>query len=71
MIEGFLNVLETVRLMDVKRLIWASSYAQLGPPHLYSQPKVDEDVPIKPKVGHGGSFMINEFNTQFIGKPMA
>jgi len=65
MIEGFLNVLETVRLMDVKRLVWASSYAQLGPPHLYSQPRVDEDAPVKPKVGHGGSFMINEFNTQY------
>jgi nucleoside-diphosphate-sugar epimerase len=31
MILGFLNVLEASRIMDVERLVWASSYAQVGP----------------------------------------
>ncbi|MEM0232757.1 MAG: NAD(P)-dependent oxidoreductase [Candidatus Nezhaarchaeales archaeon] len=65
MITGFLNVLEAVRLTDVKRLVWASSYAQLGPPHLYSQVRVDEDAPVKPMVGHGVSYIVNEFNAQY------
>ncbi|MEM2338157.1 MAG: NAD(P)-dependent oxidoreductase [Candidatus Bathyarchaeia archaeon] len=65
MIEGFLNVLETARLMDIKRLVWASSYSQLGPPNLYSQSRVDEEAPLRPKVGHGISYVVNEFNTQF------
>jgi len=65
MIEGFLNVLETARLMDIKRLVWASSYAQLGPPNLYSQPRVDEEAPLRPKVGHGVSYVVNEFNAQY------
>lgn len=62
MIMGFLNVLETVRLMDVEKLVWASSYSQLGPPHLYSADRVDEEAPVKPKVGHGISYVPNEFN---------
>jgi len=65
MILGFLNVLETARLMDIKRLVWASSYAQLGPPHLYSQTRVDEEAPVRPKVGHGVSYVVNEFNAQY------
>lgn len=65
MIVGFLNVLEATRLTDVNRLVWASSYAQLGPPHLYSQARVDEDAPVKPMVGHGVSYVVNEFNAQY------
>jgi len=65
MIKGFVNVLEAARLMDVEKMVWTSSYAQLGPPHLYSKPRVNEDDPVKPGVIHGTSYVVNEFMANY------
>ncbi len=65
MVIGFLNVLEAVRIMDVDRLVWASSYSQLGPPELYCRERVDEDAPVKPVSPHGVSYAANEFAANF------
>ena len=65
MIMGFLNVLEASRIMDVERLVWASSYAQIGPPELYGGRKVDEDAPVRPVSPHGVSYFANEFAANF------
>jgi len=61
MIVGFMNVLEASRLMDVERLVWTSSYAQLGPPELYPTERVNEDAPVKPTMLHAPSYVTNEF----------
>jgi len=61
MIVGFVNVLEASRLMDVERLVWTSSYAQLGPPELYPTERVNEDAPVKPTMLHAPSYVSNEF----------
>ena len=61
MIVGFTNVLEASRLMDVERLVWTSSYAQLGPPELYPTERINEDAPVKPQALHGPSFVCNEY----------
>ncbi|RLF07259.1 MAG: hypothetical protein DRJ60_03055 [Thermoprotei archaeon] len=65
MIKGFANVLEAARLMDVEKVVWTSSYAHLGPPHLYGKPRVNEDDPVKPQVIHGVSYVVNEFMTSY------
>ena len=65
MMIGFLNVLEASRIMDVERLVWASSYAQIGPPELYGGRKVDEDAPVRPMSPHGVSYVANEFAANF------
>ncbi|MGC8773314.1 MAG: NAD-dependent epimerase/dehydratase family protein [Conexivisphaera sp.] len=65
MMIGFLNVLEAARIMDVERLVWASSYAQLGPPELYCSERVNEDAPAKPVSPHGVSYIANEFAAEF------
>jgi|YelNatPaOPRAMG01_1025707.scaffolds.fasta_scaffold17225_5 UDP-glucose 4-epimerase len=61
MILGFTNVLEASRLMDVERLVWTSSYAQLGPPELYPTERVNEDAPVKPGMLHAPSYVSNEY----------
>jgi|GEM_PF-461592 len=67
MILGFLNVLEASRIMDVERLVWASSYAQVGPPELYCK-RVDEDSPVRPADPHGVSYCANELAADFYGE---
>jgi len=64
---GFLNVLEAARVMDIERLVWASSYAQIGPPELYCK-RVDEDSPVRPVSPHGVSYVANEFAANFYGE---
>lgn len=61
MIVGFTNVLEASRLMDVERLVWTSSYAQLGPPESYPTERVNEEAPVKPGMLHAPSYVTNEF----------
>ncbi|MDI9619608.1 MAG: NAD(P)-dependent oxidoreductase [Candidatus Nezhaarchaeota archaeon] len=65
MIRGFLNVLEAARLMDLEKLVWTSSYAQLGPPHLYGKARLSEDDPVKPMVIHGTTYVVNEFMSSY------
>ncbi|MFP3228992.1 MAG: NAD(P)-dependent oxidoreductase [Nitrososphaeria archaeon] len=67
MIMGFLNVLEASRIMDVERIVWASSYSQIGPPELYCK-RVDEDSPVRPMDPHGVSYCTNELAADFYGE---
>jgi len=67
MILGFLNVLEASRIMDIERLVWASSYSQIGPPELY-RGRVDEDSPVRPMDPHGVSYVANELAADFYGE---
>lgn len=64
-IMGFTNVLEAARLVDVHRMVWTSSYAQLGPPELYPVQPVNEDAPVKPTMMHGPAYVCNEFMANY------
>lgn len=58
---GFNNVLEVARIMDIKRVVWASSVAVYGPPEYYSNQVVNEDAPTNPNTVYGACKVLDEY----------
>lgn len=56
---GTLMVFEAARRLrgKIKRIVYASSVAVFGPPQIYGQTPIPEDVPLKP-VTHYGAFKV-------------
>ena len=56
---GTIRVFETAKQLQgqIKRVVYASSVAVFGPPEIYGQTPVPEDVPLKP-VTHYGAFKV-------------
>jgi UDP-glucose 4-epimerase len=66
---GFNNMLEVARISGIKRVVWASSTAVLGYPHLYQEP-VDEDAVLNPITLYGAckaydEYLSNHYRTVF------
>jgi UDP-glucose 4-epimerase len=59
--EGFINVLEAARIMDLDRIVWASSEAVYGPSSYYEKQPVDENAPVNPQTVYGSCKAFNEF----------
>lgn len=59
-VVGFLNTLETCRICGVRRLVWTSSTAQLGPVERYGTAVVDEDAPTYPVSLYGATKVMAE-----------
>lgn len=58
--EGTVNVFETARILDLKKVVWASSIAVFGSPEQYSEEYVPNDAAHYPKSVYGGSKSFNE-----------
>ena len=58
--EGTLNIFEIARLMDVKKLVWASSSAVYGPVEKYGNKPVANDAPHYPTTVYGACKSLNE-----------
>ena len=46
--EGFINLLEAARILDIESIVWASSRDVYGPSSFYSKQPVNEEDPPKP-----------------------
>lgn len=58
--EGTANVFETARILELKKVVWASSIAVFGSPEQYAQEYVPNDAAHYPKSVYGGSKSFNE-----------
>jgi nucleoside-diphosphate-sugar epimerase len=59
-VDGFNHVLETARLVEARRVVWASSIAIYGPQARY-EGEPDEDAPHWPTTVYGACKSMNEF----------
>jgi nucleoside-diphosphate-sugar epimerase len=59
--EGTVNILEACRVMDITRLVWASSIAVFGPSEFYGDKPVANDAPHHPTSVYGACKSLNEF----------
>ncbi len=59
--EGTVNALEACRILDINRLVWASSIAVFGPPELYGEKPVANDAPHHPLSVYGACKSLNEY----------
>jgi nucleoside-diphosphate-sugar epimerase len=69
-IMGTLNVFEAARLLDVKRVVWTSSYAIYGDKKKASGPPPNEEVLHDPVTVYGasksyGEFMVKHYNKRW------
>jgi len=58
--EGTINVLETARILRMKRVVFASSIAVFGPPEKYAQEYIPNDAPHYPSNIYGACKSFNE-----------
>ena len=58
--EGTVNVLETARILCLKRVVFASSVAVFGPPERYEQEYIPNDAPHYPSGIYGACKSFNE-----------
>lgn len=58
--EGTVNVLETARILHLKRVVFASSIAVFGPPERYEQEYIPNDAPHYPSQIYGACKSFNE-----------
>ncbi|MFQ6080298.1 MAG: NAD-dependent epimerase/dehydratase family protein [Candidatus Bathyarchaeia archaeon] len=63
--EGTSNIFEVARIMDVKRVVWASSIAVYGPAEYYDDKPVNEDAPKRPTNVYGACKVLNEFMGEY------
>jgi nucleoside-diphosphate-sugar epimerase len=65
-VVGTLAVFEAVRLSlgQVQRLVYASSSAVFGPPEIYPEGPLDDDVPLRPSTHYGYFKVCNEGNAR-------
>ena len=64
---GLVNVLECARLLDVKKVVWASSVVVFGPPEMYPEEYVPNDAPHAPSSVYGAckshcEFLANHYH---------
>ncbi|MBW2148799.1 MAG: SDR family oxidoreductase [Deltaproteobacteria bacterium] len=50
---GLVNALECVRLLGVKKIVWASSVVVFGPPEMYPEEYIPNDAPHAPSSVYG------------------
>jgi len=64
---GTTNVFEATRILDLEKVVWASSGAVYGPAAYYGGQSVmiDEEKPTKPDSMYGACKVMNEFTGQF------
>ena len=58
--EGTINMFETARLLNLKRVVWASSVAVFGAPEDYNFQPIDNEAPHFPKFIYGACKSLNE-----------
>lgn len=58
--EGTANVFETARLLEMKKVVWASSVAVFGPPEKYPMEYIPNDAPHYPWGVYGACKSFNE-----------
>lgn len=59
--EGTANIFEVGRLLDIERVVWASSISVYGEEGYYGDKYVNEDDPVKPLNVYGACKALNEF----------
>ena len=64
---GLVNVLECSRLLEVKKVVWASSVVVFGSPELYSEEYIPNDAPHAPSSVYGAckshcEFLANHYH---------
>lgn len=65
--EGTVNVFEAARILDLKKVVWASSVAVFGSPADYNHQRIANDAPHFPKSVYGACKSLNEFYGKFYG----
>ncbi|MCD6243155.1 NAD(P)-dependent oxidoreductase [Candidatus Bathyarchaeota archaeon] len=63
--EGTTNIFEIARIMDVKRVVWASSISVYGRAEYYGHKPVNEDAPKMPLNVYGACKVLNEFMGEY------
>jgi len=58
--EGTLNIFELARILEVKKVVWASSSAVYGPTEKYGDKPVANDAPHYPTTVYGACKSLNE-----------
>ena len=58
--EGTINMFEAAHLLNLKRVVWASSVAVFGSPEDYNFQPIDNDAPHFPKFIYGACKSLNE-----------
>ena len=61
MCKGMLNILEAARILEVEKVVWASSIAVFGPPGRYPPGKIRNDAPHWPDSLYGACKSMNEY----------
>jgi len=62
---GFQNVLEAARILNVRRVVWASTQAVYGRADAYPPGPVSEDVHVNPILVYGACKLFNEHVARF------
>jgi len=63
--EGTVHVLEAARLLEIPRLVWASSAAVFGPPDRYAPGLLPNDAPHYPTTTYGACKSVSERYAEF------
>jgi len=63
--QGFNNVLEAARVLELKKVVWASSAAVFGPPEYYTDEYLADDAPHHPVSVYGACKSLNEYMASY------
>jgi len=61
MCKGTLNILEAAKILEVEKVVWASSMAVFGPPERYPKGKIKNDAPHWPESLYGACKSMSEY----------
>lgn len=59
--QGFNNILEAARILELERVVWASSVAVFGPPRFYADKYLPEEAAHHPVSVYGACKSLNEY----------
>ena len=59
--QGFNNILEAARILELEKVVWAGSVAVFGPPEYYHEEYLADDAPHHPVSVYGACKSLNEY----------
>lgn len=59
--QGFTNILEAARILELEKVVWASSAAVFGPPECYDEEYLNDDASHHPVSVYGACKSFNEY----------
>lgn len=63
--EGMLCVLEAARILELRKVVWASSNSVFGPPHMYAEKFIPNDAPHYPQNIYAATKCFNEAAAEY------